>query len=243
MLAAGHGRTLPGWRDFERSLALAFNGRASESKDIFDVRLPDQNRVGVSYGISCKMRRELDRINKDGRVTIELSNSAKKFWTHLGAEKIDQTNYKEHPFEVGVSLIELVQSWHTEVSVEKSGDVDLARSCYLALSWNNAGWYQLHQFALVLPDPWSLRWYFPIYERNGVDIVGNHLNGDDDMGRIFEWYGESGGQLKFYPLAETAIWKSERFRLESLPEDKIHGIIYKSQIYFPEQWSQVPSSA
>ena len=79
MLATGHGRTLPGWRDFERSVALAFNGHASESKDIFDVRLPDQNIAGVSYGISCKMRRELNRIDKDGRVTIELSNSAKKF--------------------------------------------------------------------------------------------------------------------------------------------------------------------
>ena len=47
MLAAASGRTLPGWRDFERAIALTFNGAASENKDIFDVRLPDPSRLGV----------------------------------------------------------------------------------------------------------------------------------------------------------------------------------------------------
>ena len=95
MIAAEGGKTLPGWRDFERSAALAFDGEPSENKDVFDVRLPNPDRVDVYYGISCKMRRELDRILKDGRATIELSNSAKKFWADLNIRGIDQSNYRQ----------------------------------------------------------------------------------------------------------------------------------------------------
>ena len=55
-------------------------------------------------------------------------------------------------------------------------------------------------------------------------------------GRVFEWYGQSGGQLKYYPLADTATWASARFRLEPLPDDLPHGILAKAQAYFPQLW-------
>ena len=241
MLAAGGGRTLPGWRDFERAIALTFNGAASENKDIFDVRLPSPNQPGVHYGVSCKMRRELNRIERDGRVTVEVSNSARKFWNYLGNRGIDQGNYKEYPTEVGSSLVEQVQGWHVEVSLEAGGDVDLTGSCYLVLSWNPAGWYQLHQFALELPCPDRLHWYFPVYPHNDIDQPGNHLNGDDDTGTLIEWYGESGGQLKYYPLAETAVWASEKFRLEPLPANVKHDVLSIAQTYFPDRWPQESS--
>ncbi len=51
--------SLPGWRDFERSVALAFDGVAQESKAIFDVLVPLPTQAGISYGISCKMRETL----------------------------------------------------------------------------------------------------------------------------------------------------------------------------------------
>src|SRR5690348_17258987 len=35
-----NGRNLPGWRDFERAVAIAFNGKAQESKHVFDVIVP-----------------------------------------------------------------------------------------------------------------------------------------------------------------------------------------------------------
>ena len=236
MLAAANGRTLPGWRDFERAIALTFQGAAAENKDIFDVRLPDLTRHGVHFGISCKMRGELNRIDRDGRVTIELSNSARKFWDHLETRGIETGNYKEHPAAVGHGLVELVRDWHAEVGIANGGDVDLVGSCYLVLSWNTNGWYQLHQFPLTLPPPESLNWYFPFYTRKGERQVGNHLNGDDTAGRVFEWYGQSGGQLKYYPLANTAPWASARFRLEPLPDDLPHGILAKAQAYFPQLW-------
>lgn len=157
MLAQENGMTLPGWRDFERAVALAFGGEAQENKAIFDVLLPSPDSLDVKYGLSCKMRRELDRIDKDGRVTLELSNSAGKFWDHLKTKRINQRNYENRPLDVGVALVELVEQWHEKVSVTHGGKVDLAGSSYLALSWNKAGLYQLHQFSLRLPDPKRLK--------------------------------------------------------------------------------------
>jgi len=238
MLSLKDGRTLPGWRDFERAVALAFGGEAQENKAIFDVLLQTPDRPDVKCGLSCKMRRELDRIEKDGRVTLELSNSAGKFWDHLRTKGIHQRNYKSHPQVVGEALIGLVKQWHDEVSLTQGGNVDLDRSSYLALLWNRAGEYQLHQFSLELPGRGELTWRFPHVEKRGVKSKARHLAGHDSTGILFEWYGESGGQLKYYPLARNALWSSERFRLEPLQEGRGYGLLDKVAAYFPELWAK-----
>jgi hypothetical protein len=233
MLAQKGSGTLPGWRDFERSVAVVFGGEAQENKAIFDVLVPKTDNSRFKYGYSCKMRRELNRIEKTGRVAFELSNSAGKFWDHLKLRKINQKNYRSRPIEVGTALLELVEQWHDEVSIEQGSLVDLKSSSYLVLSWNKTGWYQLHQFPIFMPAPGSLNWHFP---------TARCLKGDDALGTLFEWYGESGGQLKYYPLTKNAIWSSERFRLEPLKNVE-HGIIAKVTAYFPERWSKVDPEA
>jgi len=236
MLEVEKGLTLPGWRDFERAVALAFNGEAQESKALFDVLLSREEEPDIKYGLSCKMRSELDRIRRDGRVTLELSNSAGQFWTHLNAQGIDQTNYKDHPSEIGAGLIKVVGGWHQAAGIEEGGNIDLTGSCYLVLSWNRARWYQLHQFPLMLPSPDSLHWKFPTKKRGrDAGTVGRRLAGDDGSGTLFEWYGESGGQLKYYPLADTALWASDLFQLEPLGDTE-YGILNKAAAYFPERW-------
>ncbi len=229
MLSQKGGATLPGWRDFERAVALALGGEAQESKAIFDILLPT-GTADIKHGISCKMCGELKRIDRDGRVTLELSNSAGKFWDRLRSKGIHQKNYKKRPSEVGASLIELIEEWHLAVSIEAGGNVDLHGSSYLVLSWNQTGWYQLHQFPIFLPTPAPLQWFFPTTGRR------RRLRGDDEHGNLFEWYGESGGQLKYYPLAKNAIWNSGRFQLEPLRKNIEHGILTKVKAYFPELW-------
>ena len=231
MQAVADGTTLPGWRDFERAVASALNGIAQESKNIYDVYLPEPEVISQYVGVSCKMRSELNRIRRDGRVTIELSNSAGKFWTRLGELDINQTNYKTRPSDVGRALLMLVRSWHEAVSISNGGNVDTERSFYLSLSWSRDARYQLHQFPIHLPDPDSLRWYFP---GQGGEL-GRCLKGDDDTGTIIEWYGESGGQLKYYPLARNAVWQSDVFTLEPLTPGE-YGIAKKAEVYFPEKW-------
>lgn len=225
------GKTYPGWRDFERSVAAAFNGIAPESKGIFDVLLPDPTHIGTYAGVSCKMRGEHRRLEVHRRVTIELSNSFGKFWDGLATIGLNSINYKNKPNEVAAKLLGLVQQWHEELSIAKGGNVDLARSCHLTLSWNPRGEYQLHQFRLELPDPANLTWQFP--RLNGE--FGRSLRGTDDTGILFEWYGESGGQLKYYPLIASATWQSEVFTLEPLIAGD-YGIAKKAEAYFPEKW-------
>lgn len=106
------------------------------------------------------------------------------------------------------------------------------------LSWNKTGSYQLHRFSLTLPDANSLRWYFPSVARRGSESPARRLNGNDGSGTLFEWYGESGGQLKYYPFASAAIWASEPFQLEPLREME-YGILSKAAAYFPELWTEV----
>ncbi len=220
--------TLPGWRDFERTVAIVLGGIPQESKFVFDVLVPRPHTI--QYGISCKMRRELDRVDKHGRVSMELSNSAGKFWDALAQHGLNQQNYKDHPNQVGEILVNLVASWHTHARQNATQRIDLDNSFYLTLSWNKRGDYQLHQFALHLPDPQAIIWHFP------TTSTSRRLEGRDAHGTVMEWYGESGGQLKFYPSVQSALWASPKFRLEPLP-NTTYGLSAKVAAYFPDLWS------
>lgn len=234
------GRTLPGWRDFERSVAIAFGGEAQENKFIFDVLFPSTAKRDVFFGVSCKMRRTLNDTKRTGRVTLELSNSSGKFWDRLGETGINQQNYKAKPFDVAQALLAQANEWHTNAGLMQGGRVDLSKSFYLALSWNQQGEYQLFKFSLDLPPVLSLKWDFPSITNNSEERVGRHLRGQDKTGALVEWYGESGGQLKYYPLAENALWKSNIFHLEPLPDnwETKHGILAKARDYFPNIWKE-----
>ncbi|MBI1880248.1 MAG: hypothetical protein HYR94_18850 [Chloroflexi bacterium] len=193
--------------------------------------LPDPNRQGINYGISCKMRKTLKITHRTSRVTIELSNSAGKFWDKLKVNELNEENYRSIPEKTGRVLIELVESWHNAVDIHNGGNVDLTRSFYLTLQWDEkTGDYQLYQFPLKLPNPAVLTW----------QVLGRRLIGNDGLGVLFEWYGHSGGQLKYYPLSTNAIWVSSRFKLEPLPEREVgYGILRKVAEYFPDQWKEI----
>ncbi len=218
------GKSLPGWRDFERSVALAFDGIAQESKAIFDVLVPIPQISEVDFGISCKMRETLHTVEQTGRVTVEVSNSHGKFWDALKAKGID--DYSINPDTSGKILLDLVESWHSRVSLEQGGTVDLRKSFYLILQWHKrSGRYQLFQYQVQLPDPETLFW----------EAAGKRLIGRDDDGVMIEWYGHSGGQLKYYPFADEAIWSSEVFQLEPLPAGD-YGLKRRVREYFSDLW-------
>jgi len=224
------GATLPGWRDFERAVALALGGEAQESKAIFDVLLPDPVRSGIHYGISCKMRQTLKYVERTSQVTVEVSNSTRKFWDALKANGLYEDNYGDDPKQMGKVLIDLVESWHDAVSIKHGGNVDLTGSFYLMLQWDKASQrYQLFQFPIALPNPDALHWV----------VDGQRLIGRDSRGLLFEWYGLSGGQLKYYPFASDAKWQSEPFRLEPLPSlPEGNEILRKAAEYFPTLWQE-----
>lgn len=222
MLKRGE-RTLPGWRDFERSVAAVFKGRTTESKWIYDVILQER------YGISCKMRKTLRNVETTGRVTIELSNAAGEFWHSVGKIGITQQNYQEYPDIVGETITQVVEGWHSQVSIASGGVIDNTHSFFLVLQWDErTGRYQLFQYPIDLPDPHALDWV----------VQGRRLIGRDRSGILVEWYGFSGGQLKYYPLANDAVWHSPPFQLQPLPDRIEFGLHQKAELYFPDLWAQ-----
>jgi hypothetical protein len=127
-------------------------------------------------------------------------------------------------------LLELVDSWHQAVSVAQGGTVVIAESFYLLLQWDRkSGRYQLFQFPSHLPPAKNLRWL----------IDGRRIQALNNTTVVIEWYGLSGGQLKYYPSAEDAIWVSPIFQLEPLPQDERgYGLQRRVMDYFPELWHQ-----
>lgn len=227
----------PGWRDFERSIAEVFGGTSQENKAVFDVLLP-LGETGQVAGLSCKMGEQLDRMKRTGHAFMELSNSAKKFWDFLAQREITAANYRARPQQTGQALLELVATWHNAVSLERGGTVDLDKSTYLVLAYNRAGEHQLAQFPLLFPPADALRWEFPARVRGGQPATGNLRAVDETDALIFEWYGESGGQLKYYPPLTTARWVSPIFALEPIPPYQQYGILAKAAQYFPDLWQQ-----
>jgi|SRR5579871_4377283 len=123
------------------------------------------------------------------------------------------------------------------VSVAKGGQIDLSHSYYLVLLWNTVGAYQLFQYKLdVVTSAKIVSWDFPRRVLKGKEMEGRRLKGNDAGGALVEWYGESGGQLKYYPLATDAVWASEPFHLEPLPTDTAHSILAKVAAYYPGKW-------
>lgn len=235
MLHCADGSTLPGWRDFERSVALAFGGKAQESKSIFDVLILPPVSSKKSIGISCKMRKELNQALKYGKVVIELSNSAGKFWDVLSKDGMRSMADVVYSEKAGKLIIDLVGNWHDAVKE----NVDLERSFYLVLQYNSkSNDYKLYQFPLLLPQPQSLTWRLRESKSGNSDsrcLIG--LRGDSIL---LEWYGSSGGQLKYYPTTHEAVWQSDVFKLEPLPHSESgYGIVQKAQTYFPSKWPEI----
>ncbi|MBM3156573.1 MAG: hypothetical protein FJ004_04735 [Chloroflexi bacterium] len=221
--------TLPGWRDFERAVAIAFNGKSQESKAIYDVLVPISSKSKQCVGISCKMRKTLSSVQKTKRVTIEVSNSAGKFWKALKAEGIEDYGNK-NAAKAGEILLSLVESWHKEVSISSGGNVRTQESFFLVLQWDEkTEKYQIFQYPAQIPDAKTLSW----------SVKGRHLIGKDKRGVLIEWYGHSGGQLKYYPLVKQAVWVSGLFRLEPLPKkSENYGLLQKVMDYYPTLWKK-----
>ena len=133
MLKLKNGATLPGWRDFERSVAAAFNGHPTENKGIYDVLLDAGTNLHI--GISCKMRNQLHEVDKTGRVSMELSNAAGKFWDILKEKNINQQNYQDYASQVGAILLHQVESWHKQIDSENGGTVLTSKSFFLSLQY------------------------------------------------------------------------------------------------------------
>lgn len=220
---------LPGWRDFERVVTDVFQGICLESKHVFDVLIPSPDVPTMYVGISCKTAAapKGHKLHEELQVRMELSNANAQFKAELARHGInaDAGEWSTDAARTAAVLIGLIHSWHHSSLVNLKGavgtdgksafdcsqrvkQVDLDRSMYLTLFYDQFGHYRLDSFDLTLPDPNLLTW----------SHSNRNIQGRDRNGRlILEWYPGSGGQLKYYPLFDQARWSSDIFTLQDPP--------------------------
>ncbi len=243
MLKQEDGSTLPGWRDFERVTASILGGEAPECKEVFDVIIPSTISSNVDYGLSIKSK-ELSRstalgdLSDDGRVYIELTNSPAKLWTPIYAKGLNEDDFRglKNADIIGETILDTIRNWHLETannhSITKPGRIlDSEHSVYLVISYSKprphrARQYQLHSFSLAFPS--EIEWSY----RSAKCLTG--MDPEHPGETLFDWYALSGGQLKYYPRANKALYKSEPFELASLPRQI--SVAEKAARYWPNDW-------
>jgi len=237
----GDGTTRANWRQIERCVADLVNSTTNEDKNIFDVSAPDSTDSSTYYGYSVKSKQlsktKFKKLSSVGRVYMEIANSPVKFWDEVNLQHgLTEADFrsKNDPSKIGSAVINLVKKWHIEGKEELERlmpgvTLDLNASNYFCLSYSKDSnssdrEYQIHIFSLDYPAniKWEysskkcLRGYDPAYPTEP----------------LIDWYGLSGGQLKYYPRATSARYASPIFKLLTPPRMSATD---KAKIYFPDQ--------
>lgn len=240
--AEADGSTRANWRQIERCVAELVKSETSEDKNIFDVIAKDPDLETTYYGYSVKSKQlpttQFEKLESVGRTYMEVANSPAKFWDAIEASiGIREVAFgkAEYANQIGDTLLSLVSKWHHDELSALSARVpgatlNLEASNYFCLSYSaldktklsDSRKYQIHVFDLEFPNniqweytsPKCLRGYDPAYPDES----------------LFDWYGLSGGQLKYYPRASSARYKSPVFKLASPPQI---SLIDKVTDYFP----------
>ncbi|WP_293943389.1 hypothetical protein, partial [Sphingomonas sp.] len=206
------GFTRANWRQMERVVAELFTGEPPpESKSIFDVIAPSLETARLSYGLSIKSKqlskRNFDGLSGGARTYMEIANSPAKMFDALERKHsltIEDFRAGADPNVVGSCVLATVNEWHEEGKVlferaNKGHVLDLLHSIYLCLSYRE--WqdgrprlFQFHAFPLVFPT--DIEW-----EYRGKALKGYDPEAPNEV--LFDWYAQSGGQLKYYPSADS----------------------------------------
>lgn len=239
-----NGSTRANWRQIERCVADLVNSTTNEDKNIFDVSAPDESNNSKFYGYSVKSKQlsknAFDNLSSDGRVYMEIANSPAKFWDDIEREhglNEDAFRKKQEPQKIGNTIVQTVMKWHREGkqqfdSANNGNHLDLDGSNYFCLSYSQQDEpdekeYQIHIFSLDYPE--NIVWKYTSAKcLRGYDP-------SDPKVALIDWYGVSGGQLKYYPKAKYARYASPVFKLHSPPHI---SAIEKAKIYFPEHFPE-----
>lgn len=218
---------MPDFLAFERATAIVCGGETTENKGIFDVLVPGGDGQ-APVGISCKMATAQPQ---DRSWFMELSNSAKKFHDAFGKAGIE---WMREPARAGEVLVSLVESWHHAVEAT----VDVSKSKYLILAHDTA-WKKFQIVCLDLnlrrADVADIEWAVEGRDRNRPSSVAGYVYLGDRRHRLWQFYANSGGQLKYYPPIFWAEWVTDLFELETPPVTTLRE---KVDAYWPGAWPE-----
>ncbi len=215
--------TGPEFRDYARTVARVFGGKAIASKgrdggSNFDIILKHDTE-DTYYVLSCRMWGSLtrDSTNTD-YITSDHWRRSKHYANRLRismyhvAEQLKRSfsgvpsDINERTVEIGKEFLNVADLCYGVGKIERRfKSVDTSKSYLLQLVSTKEGQYQLHQFPLNFPKLESLKWYSD----------GRRLFADDDQGRVFEWTPGIGPGAWYFLPVENALWSSSIFELES----------------------------
>lgn len=215
------GSTRAEFRQIERCFAELLHGKSTENKSFYDFVVQSNEGGGIAVrGASIKSK-EHENLNSylaqkmTMRSYLELSNSAAKDWAECRerglSEEIFRNGTRADEFGQAVLDRQKVERQTSQSSYLNSipgGNKSFVESdcVYISLLYspmvNGERSYLVSSFHAVLPAPES--WSF-----KGKRLVGT----DADGGVLYEWYGLSGGQLKYYPKIANRLHGTGLFTL------------------------------
>ena len=148
---------------------------------------------------------------------MELCNSPAKLWEPLKEQGINEQAFSDRAYanKIGNSILETIHSWYVNSGIE---GIALDDSVHITVSYEKlaqgANRYQLHAFRLGFPD--DVIWRY----KSDRCLSGYDPLHPDEV--LFDWYGLSGGQVKYYPRAANALYSSTQFALEQVPTQTIY---------------------
>lgn len=233
-----NGHSFPDWKDFEVSVREALEaGPPVNADDALDAITRD-------YGLQLKFYKQLDEMRQGGVARVEEFSTGKPFWEMLKAEGITRENYRQHPQEVGRTLMAYRQSLYEEAARINAGgnlrkeDGSLER--YLANSsiilglYNEQGEYQLYQYPIERADA-NLQWVFSTRQNSealhGLDSRGNVVS----EFKIFDWNPGGGSFHQYFYRQDAQAHVYEPQTLEPYTGRQA-PLIERVNEYFGDQW-------
>jgi hypothetical protein len=225
------GSSRAGWRELERIFAEFLTGKKhSEDKHVFDVIAADWDNAETSYGLSVKSKiikgpRSIFSLYETPRAYLEIANSPAKMWqsitskTGFSAEHFNPANGNAQ--RIGDALIDTIQDWKIIAKTEferthPDQKLDLSKSIYLTLSFSeyldNSWDVHICSFPMNFP---KIQWTY------SSDRCLSANDPTDPGQRLIDWYPNSGGQLKYYPLFSGALYSSSIMKIKVLKEISI----------------------
>ncbi len=236
------GTTRPGWRELERIVVEVLEGVGSENKAVFDVLITPPGSVfdiGVSVKSKSLSESAFKKLKTTGRVYMELCNSPAKLWgpIKLLGHSEGEFSRMQHSQAIGDSVVRTVESWHTQANsshqVQTGRSIDLAKSVFLTITYgpfsgSNHRSYQFHSFDLEFRT--GIKWRY----KSDRCLSGYDPEFPNEV--LMDWYGLSGGQLKYYPRASNSRFHSPVF---TLFRPQALKILEKAKAMFPDEWQQL----
>jgi len=190
--------------------------------------------IGLSLKSKTLSDREFDKLKDGGRVYMELANSPAIIWNEMKGEQLSEEDFhqRKQADKFGETLVKTFSKWQDEASKSNKDlnkrPINLKDSVFWCVSMKKPSKgatrsYKIHTFSLKMPK--IKKWLF----RSDRCLSGFDPKNENEV--LFDWYGLSGGQAKYYPSSDTSLYSTNQINTIQLKEVNIIELIKR---HWPE---------